>query len=166
MSYCCNVAVVVGTGDAEPVLSWLMVPVRAQGLSISPGLLLTCLWPNAAYRLRMRPSCGGCSAIHTGVRKGPARFARVAALADPGNRRSWPLLLIAASEDRTTTSSMVKAMYRKHSRASSRTDIHEFPNRSHWLIAEPGWDPEKIPQPRQSFSANFGSYMAGAVITP
>ena len=26
------------------------------------------------------------------------------------------------------------------SRAPSRTDIHEFPNRSHWLIAEPGWE--------------------------
>ena len=44
------------------------------------------------------------------------------------------------SEDRTSTSSMVKAMYRKHSRATIRTDIHEFPNRSRWLIAEPGWE--------------------------
>ena len=34
---------------------------------------------------------------------------------------------------------MVKSMYRKHSRAPSR-DFHEFPNRSHWLIAEPGWE--------------------------
>ena len=50
------------------------------------------------------------------------------------------MLLVAASEDRTSTSSMVKAMYRKHSRAPSRTDIHEFPNRDHWLIAEPGWE--------------------------
>jgi hypothetical protein len=105
MSYCCNVAVVVGTGEAEPVLSWLMVPVRAQGLSISPGLLLTCLWPNAAYRLRVRPSCGGCSAIHTGVRKGPAQFARVAALADPGNRRSSH----AASRSRLVTSLVLAA---------------------------------------------------------
>ncbi|WP_250634446.1 alpha/beta hydrolase [Pinirhizobacter soli] len=50
-----------------------------------------------------------------------------------------PLLLIAASEDRTSTTSMVRAMHRKHSRAPSRTDIMEFPARSHWLIAEPGW---------------------------
>jgi hypothetical protein len=34
---------------------------------------------------------------------------------------------------------MVRAMFKKHSRAPSRTDIVEFPNRSHWLIAEPGW---------------------------
>jgi pimeloyl-ACP methyl ester carboxylesterase len=51
-----------------------------------------------------------------------------------------PLLLIAAAEDRTCTPSMVRAMYRKHSRAQSRTDILEFPRRSHWLIAEPGWE--------------------------
>lgn len=51
-----------------------------------------------------------------------------------------PLLLIAAHEDRTSTPSMVRAMYEKHSRAPSRTDIMEFPARSHWLIAEPGWE--------------------------
>ena len=59
---------------------------------------------------------------------------------DFANPRRPPLLLTAASQDRTVTSSMVKAMYRKHSRAPSRTDIHEFPNLSHWLIAEPGWE--------------------------
>lgn len=56
------------------------------------------------------------------------------------NPKRPPLLLIAAQEDRTSTVSMVRAMYRKHSRAPSRTDILEFPARSHWLIAEPGWE--------------------------
>ena len=59
---------------------------------------------------------------------------------DFANPKRPPLLLIAASEDRTSTSSMVKAMYRKYSRAPSRTDIHEFPNRDHWSIVEPGWE--------------------------
>jgi pimeloyl-ACP methyl ester carboxylesterase len=59
---------------------------------------------------------------------------------DFGNPKRPPLLLMAASEDRTSTPSMVRAMYRKHSRAPSRTDIKEFPARSHWLIAEPGWE--------------------------
>jgi hypothetical protein len=31
-------------------------------------------------------------------------------------------------------------MYRKHSRAPSHTGMMEFPARSHWLIAEPGWE--------------------------
>jgi hypothetical protein len=35
---------------------------------------------------------------------------------------------------------MVNAMYQQHSHAPSRTDIHDFPNRSHWWIAEPGWE--------------------------
>ena len=57
---------------------------------------------------------------------------------DFANPMRPPLLLIAASEDRTCTSWMVKAEYRKHARAPSRTDIHEFPKS--WLIAEPGWE--------------------------
>ncbi len=56
------------------------------------------------------------------------------------NPKRPPLLLIAASEDRTSTTSMVRSMYKKHSRAPSRTDIIEYPGRSHWLIAEPGWE--------------------------
>ena len=56
------------------------------------------------------------------------------------NPKRAPLLLISADEDRTSTASMVRAMYRKHKRAPSRTDIIEFPDRSHWLIAEPGWE--------------------------
>ena len=47
---------------------------------------------------------------------------------DFANPKRPPLLLIAAGEDRTITLSMVKAMYRKHSRAPSRTDIHEYRN--------------------------------------
>jgi pimeloyl-ACP methyl ester carboxylesterase len=56
------------------------------------------------------------------------------------NPKRPPLLLIAAAKDRTSTPSMVRTMYRKHSRAPSRTDILEFSNRSHWLIAELGWE--------------------------
>jgi len=56
------------------------------------------------------------------------------------NSKRPPLLLTTASEDRTCTPSMVRAMYRKQRQAPSRTDILEFPKRSHWLIAEPGWE--------------------------
>ena len=67
------------------------------------------------------------------------RFGRIASKQLWPNSKRPPLLLIAASEDRTSTSSMVKPMYRKHSLAPSR-DVHAFPNCSHWLIAEPGWE--------------------------
>ncbi|MEA2696205.1 MAG: hypothetical protein QOI66_476 [Myxococcales bacterium] len=51
-----------------------------------------------------------------------------------------PLLLVAGENDRTSTVSMVKAMYRRHSRSPAGTQLASFPGRSHWLIAEPGWD--------------------------
>lgn len=51
-----------------------------------------------------------------------------------------PLLLVSGGQDRTSTPSMVDAMFRKHRRAPSRTDRLHFPALSHWLIAEPGWD--------------------------
>ena len=56
------------------------------------------------------------------------------------NPKRAPLLLIAAAEDRTSTTSMVRAMYKKHKRAPSLTEFMEFPKRSHWLIAEAGWE--------------------------
>lgn len=56
------------------------------------------------------------------------------------NPKRPPLLLIVASKDRTSTPSMVRAMHRNHSKAPAETSFKEFPNRSHWLIAESGWD--------------------------
>ena len=50
-----------------------------------------------------------------------------------------PLLLVAGEKDRTSTPSMARAMYKKHSRSIARVDLITFPGRSHWLIAEPGW---------------------------
>lgn len=56
------------------------------------------------------------------------------------NPQRAPLLLIAGEEDRISTPSMAKAMYRKHSQSRAFTEIANFPRRSHWLIAEPGWE--------------------------
>ena len=56
------------------------------------------------------------------------------------NPKRAPILLIAGEEDRTSTTSMVRTMYRKHRRSPSRTDFLAFSGRSHWLIAEPGWE--------------------------
>ena len=56
------------------------------------------------------------------------------------NPQRAPMLLVAGDEDRTSTTSIVRAMHRKHSRAPARTDFIAFAGRSHWLIAEPGWE--------------------------
>jgi pimeloyl-ACP methyl ester carboxylesterase len=59
---------------------------------------------------------------------------------DFANPKRPAMLLVAGGQDHTSTSSMVRAMYRKHSRAPARTDFISFANQSHWLIAEPGWE--------------------------
>jgi pimeloyl-ACP methyl ester carboxylesterase len=56
------------------------------------------------------------------------------------NPNRSPLLLIAGEKDRTANPSMVKAMYRRHSRSPSVTSFKSFPDRTHWLIGAPGWE--------------------------
>lgn len=51
-----------------------------------------------------------------------------------------PLLLIAGEKDRTIVPSMVWATYKKQRHALSTTAFKSFPGRSHFLIAEPGWE--------------------------
>jgi pimeloyl-ACP methyl ester carboxylesterase len=51
-----------------------------------------------------------------------------------------PLLLTTGTLDRTVGAGMNRANYRRYRRAPSRTDFREFPGRSHWIIAEPGWE--------------------------
>lgn len=51
-----------------------------------------------------------------------------------------PLLLLVAEEDRTIAPAMVRATYRRQRRAPSLTEFHSFPNRSHFLILEKGWE--------------------------
>ncbi len=56
------------------------------------------------------------------------------------NHRRAPLLLVAGQLDRTATAGMVRAMYRKHAGSKAVTAYREFPGRTHWLIAAPGWE--------------------------
>jgi pimeloyl-ACP methyl ester carboxylesterase len=51
-----------------------------------------------------------------------------------------PLLLVAGEDDRTVPASMNRANHRAYARSPARTDLREFPGRSHWIIAEPGWE--------------------------
>lgn len=51
-----------------------------------------------------------------------------------------PLLLITGTEDRTVGAGMNRDNFACYRNAPSRTDFHEFPGRSHWIIAEPGWE--------------------------
>lgn len=57
-----------------------------------------------------------------------------------GNPKRAPLLLAVGDKDRTIHPSRVRAAYRMQRRAPSPTALEIFPGRSHFLIAEPGWE--------------------------
>jgi pimeloyl-ACP methyl ester carboxylesterase len=56
------------------------------------------------------------------------------------NSTRAPLLLIAGSADRIVPARINRRNYRQYARSMAVTDFHEFPGRSHWIIAQPGWD--------------------------
>jgi pimeloyl-ACP methyl ester carboxylesterase len=55
------------------------------------------------------------------------------------NRTRAPLLLTAGSDDRNVVPAMVRDNYRRYD-SPARTDFYEFAGRTHWVIAEPGWE--------------------------
>lgn len=58
---------------------------------------------------------------------------------DFSNPSRPPLLIVAGEKDLTSTPDMAQAMLKRHRRSPVRADLLQFPGRSHWLIAEPGW---------------------------
>ena len=68
-----------------------------------------------------------------------AAFSRDAFIAFDNDHRA-PLLLITAENDRTIGAGAVAATYRQHRLSIAATAFRRFPGRSHWLIAEPGWE--------------------------
>ena len=51
-----------------------------------------------------------------------------------------PLLITAASRDRAVDASTIRWNYRKYRRSAAVTELMGFPDRTHWLIAAPGWE--------------------------
>lgn len=66
----------------------------------------------------------------------------------PGPQETWvdyameraPLLFIGGSEDHIMPPSVNKSNAKHWAKSSSVTEYHEFPGRSHWICAEPGWE--------------------------
>jgi pimeloyl-ACP methyl ester carboxylesterase len=51
-----------------------------------------------------------------------------------------PLLMIAGERDHIIPASLNQANHKKYTDASSVTDFREFPDRTHFIIAQPGWE--------------------------
>jgi pimeloyl-ACP methyl ester carboxylesterase len=50
-----------------------------------------------------------------------------------------PLLMIAGEKDRIVPASLNRANHRRYRHSPAVTDFVEFPGRTHWIIAQPGW---------------------------
>jgi pimeloyl-ACP methyl ester carboxylesterase len=66
----------------------------------------------------------------------PASPARV----DFANPDRAPLLLIAGEADHAMTPAIVRRTFRAYRASPARTELRTFPGRTHWLIAQDGWE--------------------------
>jgi pimeloyl-ACP methyl ester carboxylesterase len=55
------------------------------------------------------------------------------------NHRRSPLLLIAGAQDHLVPAVQNSINYKKYAHSKAITDYKEFPNRSHWIIGQAGW---------------------------
>jgi dipeptidyl aminopeptidase/acylaminoacyl peptidase len=65
---------------------------------------------------------------------------RSPARVDFSNPDRAPLLLIAGESDHAIPPSVVRRMYRAYQASPARTDLRTFPGRTHWIIAQDGWE--------------------------
>jgi pimeloyl-ACP methyl ester carboxylesterase len=51
-----------------------------------------------------------------------------------------PLLLLAGGKDHTVPASSTRANYKLQRKSGAVTELKEYPERSHWTVAQPGWE--------------------------
>ena len=51
-----------------------------------------------------------------------------------------PLLIIAGGSDRIVPPVINRRNHRAYSKSAARTDFREFAGRTHWIIAQDGWE--------------------------
>ncbi|CCK24631.1 hypothetical protein BN159_0252 [Streptomyces davaonensis JCM 4913] len=61
------------------------------------------------------------------------------AVADTGNARRGPLLLISGQEDRLVPDSVTRAVYKQYGDSTAVTDLKQFADRAHSLVIDGGW---------------------------
>jgi pimeloyl-ACP methyl ester carboxylesterase len=89
----------------------------------------------AAYETHVTPETGRVffqGALALLSRHSPATV-------DFRNGSRAPLLIVAGADDHTVPASIVRRNYRKYAKSPAVTDFREFPGRTHWIIAQEGW---------------------------
>jgi pimeloyl-ACP methyl ester carboxylesterase len=89
----------------------------------------------AAYEAHVTPETG--RVFYQGALSGLARHSPLAV--DFRNGARSPLLIVAGAEDRIVPASVVRRTFRRYARSRAVTDFREFPGRTHWIIAQDGW---------------------------
>ena len=56
------------------------------------------------------------------------------------NAERAPLLLIAGGADHTVPAAMVRENLKRYRKSTAVTDLHEYPDRSHFTAGSPGWE--------------------------
>ena len=101
----------------------------------------------------------------------PASPARV----DFANPDRAPLLFISGAADRAMTPATVRRTAKAHQASPARTDFRSFPDRTHWLIAQDGWEEiaqacadwiESLGMESSSAAAGEGTGAPGGIRTP
>jgi pimeloyl-ACP methyl ester carboxylesterase len=59
---------------------------------------------------------------------------------DFSNGARAPLLLVAGAKDRIVPPVINRRNVKAYAKSAARTDFREFPDRTHWIIAQPGWN--------------------------
>jgi pimeloyl-ACP methyl ester carboxylesterase len=59
---------------------------------------------------------------------------------DFANRNRAPLLFVAGEADRAMPAAIVRRTFRAYRASPARTELRAFPGRTHWLIAQDGWE--------------------------
>lgn len=73
---------------------------------------------------------------------------------DFSNGSRAPLLLIAGAKDRIVPPVINRRNHRAYAKSGARTDFREFPDRTHWIIAQDGWD--EVAEHAAAWLANLG----------
>jgi pimeloyl-ACP methyl ester carboxylesterase len=67
----------------------------------------------------------------------------------PGHQETWvdfsndaraPLLFISGGDDHIMPRSVTRSNAKHYAKSSALTEVFDFPGRSHWTCAEPGWE--------------------------
>jgi pimeloyl-ACP methyl ester carboxylesterase len=105
---------------------------------------------HAAYDTQVTPETGRIFFQDALAALSPRSPARV----NFANRSRPPLLVIGGSEDRIVPAPLVKRTVRKYAKAGMPVEYEEFAGRTHWLIAQDGW--QEIAQSIEAFLERAG----------